>query len=69
MFHISNRHLDLSSITAGSRSMLNGLERTNLLRKMGARLGDVQPGNEFRVLVLERESRSVAKFEREIRFF
>jgi hypothetical protein len=49
--------------------MLNGLERTNLLRKMGARLGDVQPGNEFQVLVLERESRSVAKFEREIRFF
>ena len=71
MFHISNRHLDLSGtrITAGSRSMLNGLERTNLLRNMGVRLGDAQPRNELGVLVLGRESRSVAKFEREIRFF
>jgi hypothetical protein len=49
--------------------MLNGLERTNLLRKMGVRLGDVQPGNEFGVLVLGGESRSVAKFEREMRVF
>jgi hypothetical protein len=49
--------------------MLNGLERTNLLRKMGVRLGDAQPRNEFGVLVLGGESRSVAKFEREIRFF
>jgi hypothetical protein len=69
VFHISNRHLDLSGITAGSRRMLNGLERTNLLRKMGVRLGDVQPGNEFGVLVLGGESRSVAKFEREMRVF
>jgi hypothetical protein len=45
--------------------MLNGLERTKLLRKMQVRLGDVQPVNEFGELALGRESRSVAKFERE----